>query len=364
MRILHLPGNVAGLPLGLVEGERALGHDARLLTTTSSSFGYPADYELHLDRKGRLGRWWTYAATLARITGSYDAFVFGFGQSLLHQPERGRPLMELPLYAGRAKKAFLFQGCDVRQKYPTMERNQRLGGRFAACLDDACYGGACLGGGKDRERRAMIERAERFADHMFAVNPDLLYFLPEGKASYLPYTVAHFHQLQPRPPTTGPVGPLHIVHGSTERVVKGTPGILAAMERLRDRHGAAFRFTLVEGMSYDAARRVFASADLYIDQMRVGWYGGAAVEMMKMGIPVVSFLDTDHLRFVPPEERDTPIIQADPETLVTVLDRLLRERDQLPEIARAGIAFADRVHAPEIVAKRMLDRLFAGGAPP
>ena len=86
---------------------------------------------------------------------------------------------------------------------------------IAACDDEACYGGICNSGQLDFVRRTGIRKMARYAAHLWALNPDLLHFLPENKASFLPYTVA---QYDPHPEGKIASGPrLRIVHAPTNR---------------------------------------------------------------------------------------------------------------------------------------------------
>jgi hypothetical protein len=65
-------------------------------------------------------------------------------------------------------------------------------------------------------------------------------------------------------------------------------------------------------MSNEAARRIYEKADLLVDQLLAGWYGGVAVEFMALGKPVVCYLRESDLRFLPEAmRRQIPIIRAE-----------------------------------------------------
>ena len=360
MRILHLPSNVAGLPIGLVEGERALGHESHLLTLTTPVWGHPVDHCLALERRNQLGRWWAYARALAWDTRGYDLYTFNFGSSILHFPGRGQPLLDLPFYPRGARKIFIWQGCDARQRDATSDRARSLKGdaAVASCLVPECGNGACTPQ-RDRERRGAIEKAARYADHMFAVNPDLLDALPPGHASFLPYTVAGFHSIPPKPDPFFANGRVNVVHSATDRTCKGSAHVLAAMAELSEEFGDRVGFTFVEGLSWSEARRRFSHADLFIDQVLTGWYGGVSVELMKMGIPTVAFINPDHLARTPEAfAAELPVVGADPSNLKAVLRDLIRNRERLPELGAAGRRFVERWHAPERVAAHVLATVF------
>ncbi len=62
-----------------------------------------------------------------------------------------------------------------------------------------------------------------------------------------------------------------------------------------------FELQLVEGVSHEKAIEIYRGADLIIDQLRAGWFGAFAIECMKMGKPVVAYINHEDLHFVPPQ---------------------------------------------------------------
>ena len=364
MNILHLPDNVAGNASGLAAGERALGHQSSVLALHRSPYGFPADRQLAVEERGRLGRIATYLATFLRVRSGYDLYHFAFGSSLWHFPARGLYLLDLPFYSARAKKVVTYQGCDARQKYPTMRRNEGVGERIAACFETECYGGMCNSGRKDRERQASIEKAARHADHLFALNPDLLHFLPREKASFLPYAIDGFDRLPARsgPFFAGDV--VHIVHAPTQRAAKGSSYVLRALAGLEEAFPGRLRVTLVENVDRATALRIIATADLLIDQVLIGWYGGVAVEAMKMGVPVACFINDRDLALIPPAmAAEMPLLRVTPFDLKDRLAAFLRERDQAPELARRGTEYVARWHDPRAVARQVFRTVFGSDTP-
>ena len=364
MKILHLPNNVAGNPSGLAAGERALGHDSRVLALNISRFGFAADEQLAVENMGRAVRAATYLSTFARVRSGYDLYNFAFGSSLWHFPQRGLYLLDLPFYDSRAKKVFTYQGCDARQKYPTMQRKERAGEAIAACFEKNCYGGMCNSGRKDLERRKGIDKAARHADHLFAVNPDLLYFLPAGKSSFLPYAIDGFDGLPRRQAPFFKDGVAHVVHAPTQRDVKGSAYILRALENLAEKHKGRLRVTLVENMDRRSALSVIATADLLIDQVLIGWYGGIAVEAMKMGVPVACFINDRDFEFIPAAmAAEIPVLRVGPFDIEEKIQAFLDDRDMAGELAAKGTAYVARWHDPQNVARQVFRTVFGSETP-
>ncbi len=101
---------------------------------------------------------------------------------------------------------------------------------------------------------------------------------------------------------------------------------------------------------------MYARADLVVDQLLVGWYGGLAVEMMALARPVVAYLREEDLELLPAEMRaEIPVISAEPATIYNVLkDLLTARRGELAEIGRRGREYVQRWHDPLRIAERLV----------
>src|SRR5262249_5945709 len=147
-------------------------------------------------------------------------------------------------------------------------------------------------------------------------NPDLLIHLPRETSSFLPYAISDPLAgldlgSEPEPDQSRP---LHFVHMSTNPLLKGTGLIESALARARDELGITYEIVVREPRP-QALRKVRA-ADYLIDQLVLGWYGGAAVEAMLMGVPVVCNVDERSRSLAPAElVAELPIVQADASSL-------------------------------------------------
>lgn len=356
MKILHAPRDDAGIATGLAIGERRLGHESTVVALYRGMA--PTRREVGADLSGRSlpGRFAGHLAALFEHRTGYDVYNFLGGATFLHFPRRGVSLLDLPFIDRDAAVVFTFTGSDAR---PVL-------GHRSALLQSAIE--ESLGGRptrrslerRDAFRRRSIAKAARRAGHLFATNPDLLCELPEG-ASFLPYPLAAFDSIGDHPHRFFADDKVHIVHAPTQRALKGTRFVLEAIERLEGELGDRFRFSLVEGLPHDEALRRYAEADLLVDQLLVGWYGVVAAEAMRMGIPVVSFIDDDQLGAVPAEMAAAlPVVRADPSNLAAVLRRLVVEREQLLDIGRRGRVYAEAWHDPTMVARQAVERYRRG----
>jgi len=372
LRILHVPGATGGHPQGLARAEREIGLDSRSIVFEASPFGYEADEVVlglspSLSERARLEAY-RFRVLARALGGAYDVVHYNFGQSLFPRPiVPGSPavagfpsslqqiyrgwsallgMRDLALLHRRGVALFVtFQGDDVRQADVCRARFE-----WAPASELAP---TAVELGMDRARRTVARRFERYADCIYYLNPDLAYVLPPW-SRFVAY--AHIDprewRPEPRPPNPRPL----VVHAPTARTIKGTHHLLEAADALRA-EGVAFDLELVEGRTQAEARQVFARADLLVDQLMLGWYGGLAVEGMALGVPVIAHVRAGDLEHVPRAfAQELPIIDATPVSIRDVLRTwLVERRDELPEVGRRGRAFVERWHDPLRVAADVAD---------
>lgn len=346
MKILHLPTNTGGMAWSLSMGERSLGYDSRVMVRFNNLFAYPCDYPLNIERNRNLMYiYMRLCKSFLQFRRGFDVYHFNYGSTLIDAATYNVNLLDLPFYSKKARKFVTYNGCDARQKYATIARTN-----ISACHEQDCYNGLCMNRRREKIIQKRIKKMEAHVDHFFAVNPDLLWFLPEG-STFLPYTVSGFDEIE----VQGPVAMkkrLTLVHAPTNRVVKGSKYILEAIQRIqRANPGLELELILVENMSHEEALRIYQKADLVIDQLLVGWYGGLAVEVMKMGKPVIAYIREEDLQFIPEAmKRQLPIINANPNTIEQVLLECIDNPALLRETAAASLDYVHRWHNPRYVA--------------
>ena len=344
MRVLHLPTLVGGMAWGLAQGERKLGIDSKVMTTQGHFLNYPYDISLRWEKKGVISRFLSSLRAFLKYRNEFDVFHFNYGSTLIDFRTLGIHHWDLPYYPKGKKIIFTYNGCDARQKYKTMERVQ-----FAPCYEKNCYAGLCNDGERDRIREKRIHIVSKYAHHIFAVNPDLLYFLPENISSFLPYSVSNWYNIQPVPFKLD--RRIKIVHSATDRGGKGSNYIMHALENLKKRYSLEISF--IESIPNQKALEIYQQADLIIDQVLAGWYGGFAVEGMRMGKPVGVFIRQEDLKFIPAEmakDLKEAVINLHPCHIESILREYLENPQGLYEKSKAGLEYVHRWHDPIYVA--------------
>ncbi len=353
IRVLHAPAAVGGHAPQLARAERRRGLESVSVLLEPTPQGYVVDEVLAPEGSSRLRRELARGRLLVRAFREFDVVHLNFGSPLTPRRypasvlgARGPSARLFDLYAGavefrelallkRAGKAIVvtYQGDDARQA------------RSAPELPPGYYDPEL-----DERKREWIRRVDRYADVIYALNPDLLHVLP-ARAEFLPYASVDLRDWTPetQPPEPVPV----VVHAPSDRRAKGTDAVLAASADL-DRRGVAHELVLVEGVTREEARRTYARADVLVDQVVIGWYGGLAVELMALAKPVVAHVNVGDLDALPEAMRsELPVIDADAESLAEVLNELLTtRRHELPEIGQRSRTYAEKWHDPDVVAAR------------
>ena len=342
LRILHVPHTVGGHPQGLARAERELGHDSHSVALWASAFAYPVDEVLRDEATNRFVFELRRAKLLARALRWADVVHFNFGSSIVPRALRN---IDLPLLRRAGKVvAVTFQGDDARLG---AEVRARGGLSLPSALPER------YGPDGDATRRAVIRRFARHAHLVYYLNPDLAVGLP-GRARFVPYAHVDPRQWEPLRRHERAAGAVRILHAPSDREVKGTRHIEEAVAQLRA-EDLDVELMLVENMRHDEARRAYVHADIAVDQLYAGWYGGFAVEAMALGLPVVAHIRDEDLPGVPEElHAQLPVLRATPDTLRDVLagllSPLLRE-----EAASRSRPFVERWHDPREIAKLVVD---------
>lgn len=360
LRVLHCPTTVGGNPQNLARSEREIGLQSWAVAYGQNYIGYQTDELLKTGNKiseevfFQLKKW----HFLWRALTKFDVIHFNCGQALLAMPQLKpspskklwqketflqrlyRPYANLVAFRDlnclhRAKKALFvtYQGDDARQGGFLRENYawsvaHEVPDRYST--------------EEDALKQRIIQVYEKTADGIFYLNPDLGHVLPK-RAQFMPY--AHIDMRAWTPVfDTGNKRPL-ILHAPTNRNVKGTHYILNAVNQLQA-EGIEFDFQLVENQSYTEAKKLYGKADLLIDQLLIGWYGGLAVELMALGKPVICFIQPNDLQFIPLQMKaDMPLIQATHTTIYNVLKEYLTyKQHNLKILGQMSRAYVENWH--------------------
>jgi len=324
LRVLHAAAEIAGQPALLARGLRALGVDAQSLSVHTSWLDYPSDHRL--EGRGLLGLGQRIRALL-RFGPGLDILHLHFGTSLLPR------LLDVPLLASFGTRlVFHFHGCEVRPRARMLAEHP-----ISACSECPVY---CV-----PERQANLLRiARRYGALAIVSTPDLLEAVPE--AVHLPVAI-DLEAWAARREGAAPAPGFVVLHAPSDRWIKGTRYVEAAVEALRRTHPEV-RLELIEREPAARAHARYAAATVAVDQVHLGWYGLFAVEAMALAKPVLTYIR-------PALDRpELPVVRTDRERLAADLEQLYQAPERRAELGAEGLRYVATEHALPVVSQRLL----------
>jgi hypothetical protein len=127
---------------------------------------------------------------------------------------------------------------------------------------------------------------------------------------------------------------LKIAHAPTHRAVKSTDKLIAAVDRLRS-EGAEVELDIIEGVAWAECLKRKATADIYFDQVLLG-YGCNALEAWAMGIPVIAGTDDATYDLMQQTLGTVPFLRADESTVYDAIRTLVESPSQRKQWGSVG----------------------------
>lgn len=343
MKIIHLPTSVGNHGYSLACAERRKGFDSISLAVGNNKFSMKSDLNIY-----SFNKYFTALEkikTFLSIRKKYDVYHFNYASSLIDYPSKSINYIDLPYYDGA--KFVTFNGSDLRRSLP---KEYNINSYF----HDEDYRDeniAC------REKR--LEKLLKYVDFCFVVNPDLMNFLPSDKAVFLPYIKESVFELKNFEKKTNRTNlkEFVIVHAPTNRKIKGSDFIIKSIEDLKKKF--PIKFVLVENKSHAEAKKIYEQADLVIDQMRIGWYGGVSVEVMSMGIPVAVYINPRDLKFVPSDMRNAISQSFLLVDYFNFSERISELIDSIPFYNKLSVEaknYVEKYHNPDLLIENVLGK--------
>ena len=234
------------------------------------------------------------------------------------------------LEADGVRVAMLAHGSDVR-----------LPSRHAAANPHSPYLDPSWSDVPGLQREAERNRAllDRLKLPVFVSTPDLLLDVPYGQ--WLPVVVdptawasSAGVLLRPRPV---------VAHAPSKSVVKGSALIDPILRKMHD--AGTIEYLRIAGVTSAEMPAVYRSADIVLDQFRLGDYGVAACEALAAGRLVIGHVSAHSRAHVASTTgHDLPIVEATVDTLENVLSAVLADRDRFRAVASDGAPFVASVH--------------------
>lgn len=312
----------------------------------AGAFGFRADYPVDKDVYLYSGSW---------QRRQLRAVSRGFTHVLI---EAERPLFGTFLGSVEREVAALARS-GVRAAFVCHGTDIRLPSRHARTHPFSPYRDGLLAQTPELERRARENRRvlDRCGLPVFVSTPDLLLDVAQGL--WLPVVVDLERWKRSNPALTGP-RPV-VVHIPSKAIIKGTDLVDPILTALHD--DGLIDYRRVEGVPSGDMPELYGSADIVVDQFRIGSYGVAACEALASGRLVVSDVSEQVRAEV---EAATglalPIVQATAAELAEAIRRIVADPGHYRQVAEAGPRFVGEVHDGRYSARILAAHFLSTGA--
>lgn len=334
MKILHAPVEIAG-QVGLSAfGQREIGHVAHTYFPPHP-FSYALPPDFYPRSANPIMRKLDKLRLIGKFIGEYELFHFHFAHSFL--PEKLRYLdARLLKRLGRRVMAE-FWGSDVRLPSIEARRNPYFENSYN---EDETQNRKRLARWADITQGRVI-----VSDHYFDIflEPFFPHIHVVGQRVDTKLLAPNFPDPEKRAPL--------VVHAPSQKAFKGSEQVQRAVDSLKAK-GMRFDYREVFGVSHGEAMQIYREADLIVDQIKGGSHGVFAVEAMSLGKPVICYILPE---LVPTYPEGFPIINANPETLESILEEWLQRPQDRYHLGVRSREYAERVHDCRVVAAKLID---------
>ncbi len=349
LKILHVAVmNIAGFPYDFCRMHRMFNDQSRLVTLHRNDFGYPEDICLDLPLpKGNWAKKW-------RKKKENDLRETDPQRSHYFQPKNQAEQLYFNIEDRRRRKKVnrvieeynlndfeiihYDSGLDFYRNSAQAKKWKAAGKKIVLCY----YG-------SDLRVRGIIKEMEELADLSITAEYDHLKLKPDLEFIFYPYDSS---ELPEKKMNTDEI--CRIVHSPTNRKYKGTDLVIEVIEKLKKVR--KFEFHLLENRPRQKVLEIKSRCDIGIDSIgsylgNTG-YGKSGLEMLAMGLPVVTSMIEDYQNWLP----ENPFIVAnDRDELYRSLLELIDNPESIDRHGKASRLWVEKYHGLKNVNRILYD---------
>ncbi|MGB9595409.1 MAG: glycosyltransferase family 4 protein [Candidatus Poribacteria bacterium] len=309
--------------------QRALGYKSDCAIAREYYFEFGSDYNLRLDKKGVIGKLLTRISAFVTFAFMYDVFHF-------HVKSILPGMLDIPLLRIFGKKIiFQYHGLELKGIFNSEE---------ILLLKEKGYKGFRL-----LEARLSYNIVKRFSHAVLVSTPDLLTYAPHAIWIPQPTDLDYWNISDEKNNNVSP-NIIKICHAPSIKSRKGTEYLVSAVEQLKS-DGHNIELIIVNNIPYKEVKKYLEQADIFVDQLLVGWYGNASCEAMALMKPVCAYIRPDLIKYLD----GCPIVNTDSENLIEMLKMLIENPSIRSDLGRLSREYVKNRHSLNEIAIHLID---------
>ena len=358
-KVLHIaPENTAGVPYNVMQMQNMFGLPSRLLTLYKIPFNFPEDVCLDLPLpRSRLAMLWREFKQSSLHDEMSDKNI----DKWKHMPEFApKNLLEKFYRSLREKKnekKFLDaleglnpdgfniihfdSGMDYYADSRLAKKWKKEGKKIINCYF-----------GDDLRTRGIVKEMDELSDLNLTFEYDHTLRHPNINFLFFPFDNTAIKHIPDDEYNKKENGKLRIVHSPTHRIIKGTPEILTAIEKVKKSRD--IEFILLENMPREEVIRTKYTCHIAIDQIgnRGGTgYGINSLETLSMGLPTITAMNCGMDEWLP----ENPFVIADADNIADKLIELIDDEKLRMNKRNESRAWVDKYHSYKSVFGKMME---------
>ena len=339
-RILHIaPTNISGVPGQLVQTEKQLGFDSRLVTLFRDKRNYFEDICLNLPFIDFFGTKWikkfVSSPEKCRVTNTikvpekipvewrphniFEHYLVNFRDFIWNDKIENA----IQKYHLKEYDVLQLDGGLGFYRNSGFVIEQKKDGKKIIC----CYTGS------DLRTRGVIPSIDKISDLNVSVEFDHLKLHPNIHHVFFPFDCGPIKKQEQTDHSR-----IRIGHAPTNRQAKGSDVILQVLNEL---YSYNIEIVLIENLPYEKALELKRTCDIFIDQIGDLGYGINSLESLAMGIPTCSCLAPGFKAHYP----DHPFVVINAENLKEQVTELILNKDLRRELSAKGREWVEHNHS-------------------
>lgn len=354
--ILHIaPENTAGVPYNVLNMQRKFGLHSRLITFYKVPFDFPEDIclEFKLPR-GRLAMGWRKFKQAKMHEKLSEQKADHFTYMPYFAPKNFFEKKYISIRENKNKKLFIDAlaklntgefdiihfdgGIDFFSDSRTAKKFKSEGKKIINCYF-----------GDDLRTRGIVKEMDELSDLNLTFEYDHTLRHPNINFLFFPFDNSGIKYTSDDEYESAEI--LKIVHAPTNRIIKGTPEILSAIDKVSKQR--KIEFILLENLPREKVINLKSKCNIAIDQIgnRGGTgYGINSLETLSMGIPTITDMNCGFGKWLP----ENPFIAANKDNLAEKLIDLIDNKDFRFKKRKQSRKWVEKYHSYKSVFAEML----------